>query len=75
MTETILQSWQNAWPEIKSTRPPETGAGVIDPSAFNTIEVDNLFDAVNHCSTTVGQAFLYRSLSRPLDDIRLLKAK
>ncbi|MGJ0485002.1 MAG: MutS-related protein [Methylomicrobium sp.] len=75
MTETILQSWQNAWPEIKSTQPLETGAGVIDTSAFNTIEVDNLFEAVNYCSTTIGQAFLYRSLARPSDNLEQLKAK
>jgi DNA mismatch repair protein MutS len=75
MTETILESWQNAWPEIKSTHPLDTGAGVIDASAFNTIEVDNLFEAVNHCSTTVGQAFLYRSLARPSDHLERLKAK
>ena len=75
MTETILQSWQNSWPEIKSTQPLDTGAGVIDASAFNTIEVENLFEAVNHCSTTVGQAFLYRSLSRPSDDREQLAAK
>jgi len=75
MTETLLQSWQNTWPEIKSTPPLDTGAGVIDQSAFNTIEVDKVFEAVNHCSTTLGQAFLYRSLSRPLDDLDRLKAK
>jgi len=75
MTETLLQSWQNVWPEIKSTQPLDTGTGVIDQSAFNTIEVDNVFESVNHCSTTLGQAFLYRSLSRPLDDLDQLHAK
>jgi DNA mismatch repair protein MutS len=75
MTETILQSWQNAWPQIKSTQPLDTGTGVIDASAFNTIEIDKVFESVNHCSTTLGQAFLYRSLARPSDDLDQLQAK
>ena len=67
MKETILQSWQDAWPTVKSSKPLATGAGVIDESAFNTIEVDKVFDAVNHASTTIGQAVLFRSLTQPLD--------
>lgn len=75
MTDTILHGWQNAWPEIKSTQPLDTGDGVIDAGAFNTIEIDNVFDAVNHCKTTVGQSFLYRSLAQPSDDLDRLNAK
>ena len=52
-----------------------TGLGVIDESAFNTIEVDQLFDAINHASTTVGQAVLFRSLTQPLDVLEEIKAK
>ena len=73
--KTILQSWQGAWPTVKSTQPLETGVGVLDPSAFNTIEVDNVFDAVNHATTTIGQATLYRSLTQPSDDLEALQAK
>ena len=73
--KTILQGWQGAWPIIKSTKPLETGVGVLDESAFNTIEVDNLFAAVNHASTTIGQATIYRSLAQPSDDLQALQAK
>ena len=75
MNETILQGWQNAWPTVKSSKPLATGVGIIDESAFNTIEVDQLFDAVNHASTTVGQAVLFRSLTQPLDALDEIKAK
>jgi hypothetical protein len=75
MNETILQGWQNAWPTVKSSKPLATGIGVIDESVFNTIEVDQLFDAVNYASTTIGQAVLFRSLSQPLDVLDEIKAK
>jgi hypothetical protein len=75
MKETILQGWQDAWPTVKSSKPLATGVGVIDESAFNTIEVDKVFDAVNHASTTIGQAVLFRSLTQPLDALDEIKAK
>lgn len=76
MQETILQSWQDeSWPIIKSSKPLPMGEGVIDSTAFNTIEIDKVFEAVNHASTTVGQATLYRSLCQPLSDIKAIKAK
>jgi hypothetical protein len=76
MKETLLQSWQDAaWPAVKSSKPLATGVGVIDESAFNTIEVDKLFDAVNHASTTLGQAVLFRSLTQPSDDLDEIRAK
>ncbi len=75
MKQTILQSWQNLWPRIKACEPLATAEGVIDDSAFNTIEIDKLFDAVNYASTTVGQAVLFRSLTQPLDNLDDIKAK
>jgi DNA mismatch repair protein MutS len=76
MQKTILQSWQDeAWPIIKSSKPLPMGEGVIDETAFNTIEIDKVFESVNHASTTVGQAVLYRSLCQPLSDIKAIKAK
>jgi len=75
MKETLLQSWQDAWPAVKSSKPLATGAGVIDDSAFNTIEVDKLFEAVNHASTTIGQAVLFRSLTQPLDEFDEIRSK
>ena len=75
MKETLLQSWDDAWPTVKCSKPLATGAGVIDESAFNTIEVDKVFDAVNHASTLIGQAVLYRSLTQPLDALDEIKAK
>ena len=75
MKETILQVWQDVWPTVKSSKPLTTGAGVIDESAFNTIEVDKVFDAVNHATTLIGQSVLYRSLTQPLDELDEIKSK
>jgi DNA mismatch repair protein MutS len=76
MQETILHSWQDEpWPTVKSSQPLSMGDGVIDETAFNTIEIDKVFEAVNHASTTVGQATLFRSLCQPLSDIKAIKAK
>ncbi|MDO9167818.1 MAG: DNA mismatch repair protein MutS [Methylobacter sp.] len=76
MKQTLLQSWQDSsWPAIKSSSPLETGDGVIDQRTFNTIEVDQLFEAVNYASTIAGQAVLFRSLTQPLDTLEPIKAK
>jgi hypothetical protein len=75
MTQTLLDTWQDSLPFVKSTNPLATGDGVIDESAFNTIEVDKLFDAVNYASTTIGQAVLYRSLCQPLASSEAIRAK
>ena len=76
MQETILFSWQDEpWPTVKSSKTLPLGEGVIDESAFNTLEVDKVFDSVNYASTTLGQAILYRSLCQPLSDIKAIKAK
>ncbi|WP_394752578.1 DNA mismatch repair protein MutS [Crenothrix sp.] len=76
MKETILQMWANLpWPEVKASPFISKENGVLDESAFNVIEVDKLFDAVNHASTTLGQAILYRSLSHPSADLQTLKDK
>jgi energy-coupling factor transporter ATP-binding protein EcfA2 len=74
MTEPLLASWQT-YPDIKSTKPLATGQGVLDQSSFDTIEVDKLFDAVNHANTIIGQAVLYRSLAQPLVDKASIEAK
>lgn len=60
---------------VRSAKAGATGEGVLDESTFNTIEVDRLFDAVNHASTIAGQATLYRSLAHPLDSIEAIRAK
>jgi DNA mismatch repair protein MutS len=75
MKETILQGWQGSWPTGKSSKPLATALGVIDESAFNTIEVDKVFETVNHASTMIGQAVLYRSLTQPLDALDEIRAK
>jgi DNA mismatch repair protein MutS len=75
MTEPLLKTWQDDWPSIKSTQPLPTGEGVIDESAFNTLEADKVFDVINYASTTIGQAVLYRSLAQPLDSLEAVQAK
>lgn len=73
---TLLSRWQDlSWPEIKSFEPPAMGAGVIDKTAFNIIEIDKLFEVVNQAATTVGQAVMYRSLTRPSSNIKEIHAK
>jgi len=76
MKQTVLQSWQDlSWPSITAAKPLPTGEGVIDQAAFDTIEVDKVFEAINHASTTVGQAVLYRSLAQPLPELDAVQAK
>jgi len=75
MKATVLQSWQDQWPIVKSTKTWSADSGVIDESAFNTIEVDKLFDSVNYASTTIGQTLLYRSLTQPLDTLDEVRAR
>ena len=75
MLNHVLNSWNDKWPDIRASKPLPTGEGVLDQSAFNTIEVDELFDTVNYASTIAGQTVLYRSLSQPLDDLDTITAK
>ena len=76
MQQNLLQSWNDEeWPVVRKSKPLPTGEGVLDQGAFNTIEVDELFDFVNYASTTAGQTVLYRSLAQPLDDLDAINAK
>ncbi|MGR8931359.1 MAG: MutS-related protein [Gammaproteobacteria bacterium] len=75
MQQNVLQSWNDEWPTVRSTKPLPTGEGVLDQGAFNTIEVDELFEFVNYAGTTAGQTVLYRSLARPLTDSDAIAAK
>ncbi len=76
MTQAILETWADrSWPEIKSSAPLENHQGVIDQGAFDAIEIDKIFESVNHTSTTIGQAVLYRSLNQPLAELEALQEK
>jgi hypothetical protein len=75
MKQNILQSWNDNWPTIRSSKPLPTGEGVIDQAAFDTIEVDELFDSINLASTKAGQSVLYQSLTQPLDSIEEINAR
>lgn len=72
---TILRAEHVAPPAIRAAQPAATGQGVIDAPSFEALEVDKLFDAVNHASTTVGQAVLYRSLTHPPTEPAAVRAK
>ncbi|SDY34355.1 MutS-related protein [Nitrosomonas halophila] len=61
--------------QIRDTRPTSTDYGVIDARTFAAVEVDALFDEVNHARTRIGQSVLYRSLARPVTDATLLQKK
>jgi len=71
----LLQKDSKSPPSVPSAVPFESGAGVIDEPTFRTIEVDKLYEAVNHATTRTGQAVLYRSLARPLADYDSIVAK
>ncbi len=71
----LLQSEAREPPEIRSAAPPQGGQGVIDASTFQAIEVDKLFDSINHAVTVAGQAMLYRSLVEPLAAAEPIRAK
>lgn len=75
MTAPILPTWTGQWPDIKATPALNLDEGVLDQAAFNAIEVDKLFDSVNHASTTIGQAVLYRSLTQPSADLDFVHSK
>jgi hypothetical protein len=76
MQQNVLQSWNDdQWPVVRKSQPLPTGEGVLDQGAFNTIEVDELFDNVNYASTIAGQTVLYRSLTQPLDDLEAINDK
>ncbi len=71
----ILQKIGGNWPELTRIEPLPTGEGVLDTGAFNTIEVDELFDTVNKTQTQAGETVLYRSLARPLDNLEQIQQK
>lgn len=73
--KTLLQSDAKEPPAVRFATPGATGEGVIDVSTFQAIEVDRLFDAINHAATLTGQATLYRSLVQPLASANLVRAK
>ncbi|NOQ63715.1 MAG: DNA mismatch repair protein MutS [Methyloprofundus sp.] len=73
---TLLKAWNEKWPNIRVSKAAGTGEkGVLDAGAVKSIEVDKLFDTLNHAQTTIGQAVLYRSLVQPLDDRQSIQDK
>lgn len=70
---TLLNAWNEQWPDVRVSEPTETG--VLDSGGCRSIEVDRLFDTVNHAQTVIGQAVLYRSLVQPSDDFQTIADK
>lgn len=50
-------------------------ATIIDKTSLELIELEALFDALNHTETFVGEATLLTSLSQPLTSVELIRAK
>lgn len=72
----LLSLWKKlTWSEIKITEPLPLGEGVLDKSGFAALEIDTLFDSVNHAETIIGQSVLFRSLTRPLDKLHDIENK
>lgn len=61
--------------QIRDTRPTAEDPGVVDVRTFAAVEIDALFDEINHAQTRTGQSILYRSLARPVTDAALLQNK
>lgn len=73
---TLLNAWNEQWPDIRVSKPVAAGdKGVLDSGTCKSIEVDKLFDTVNHAQTIIGQAVLYRSLVQPLEDLQSIVDK
>lgn len=62
-------------PEIRCKPVSGLASSVIDAATFNTIEVDKLFDSINHAVTQTGQAVLYRDLVHPLADAESVRQR
>lgn len=56
-------------------RPTEANYEVFDPKTFEAIEVEALFDAIDHTQTEIGRMVLYRSMARPDRDAQILQQK
>jgi hypothetical protein len=72
---TLLRPNAGKPPEIRGDGHFSNPKGVIDANTFQSIELDKLFDSINHASTRVGQATVFRSLSQPLTSASLIRAK
>ena len=72
--QSIFETDAKQPPSIDMFKPLPAGDGVIDEATFKTIEVDALFDAVNHCQTIAGKATLRRSLVNPHDSLAEIEA-
>ncbi len=60
---------------MRSSKPAKTGEGVIDHATFRTIEINEVFNAVNYADTTIGKSVLYRTLTQPMDSPEPIRAK
>ncbi len=72
--QSIFETDAKQPPSIDMFKPLPAGDGVIDEATFKTIEVDVLFDAVNHCQTIAGKATLRRSLISPYNSLVEIEA-
>lgn len=76
MKNYLLTLWKNLpWIDGKITQPLPIGAGVIDTGSFDALEINHLFNAINHADTAIGQAVLFRSLVQPLNKLNDIEAK
>ena len=72
---TLLQSDSKLPPAVPTAAATSIGEGVIDANTFRSIEVEKLFEALDHTATRIGRATLYRSLALPLSRIEWIRAK
>ncbi len=70
-----LLSSNNQPASIQNLRLTDNDHGVIDPKTYEAVEVDALFDAIDHTKTQIGRLTLFRSLARPETNAQLLQQK
>jgi DNA mismatch repair protein MutS len=70
-----LLSSKNQPASIKEIRLSDVDHGVIDPKTYDAVEVDALFDVIDHTKTQIGHLTLFRSLARPITDAQVLQKK
>ncbi len=73
--DSFILSSSSQQADSEDIRPTDGDHGALDPKTYDAVEVDALFDVINHTQTQVGHLILYRSLARPISDTNILQQK
>ncbi len=73
--DSFILSSSSQQADSEDIRPTDGDHGALDPKTYDAVEVDALFDVINHTQTQIGHLILYRSLARPISDTNALQQK